>query len=75
MGESAWARPLPNHVCNRGNRGCAALTVNNLKQAYPDNHRFHDGLDQTFAPGGVEEYDAFHKMFKVNRLLMASENR
>jgi len=49
------------------------LTLENLKQAFPDNHRFHDALDATFAAGRVlAEYDEFHKMFKVNRLLIAS---
>ena len=51
------------------------LTVNNLKQAYPANHRCHDSLDQTFALGGVEQFDEFHKMFKVSRLLMAAQTR
>jgi hypothetical protein len=50
-----------------------ALTLENLKQAFPDNHRFHDGLDATFGAGEpLAEYDKFHKMFKVNRLLIAS---
>ncbi len=50
-----------------------ALTLNNLKQAVPDNHRFHDSLDMTFGAGqDLAQYDDFHKMFKVNRLLIAS---
>jgi hypothetical protein len=50
-----------------------ALTLENLKQAFPDNHRFHDSLDATFGAGQpLAEYDKFHKMFKVNRLLIAS---
>lgn len=49
-----------------------ALTMENLKQAFPDNHRFHDWLDATFGGGqSLAEYE-FHKMFKVNRLLIAS---
>ena len=52
-----------------------ALTALNLKQAFPANHRFHDSLDAAFTLGGLEQYDAFHKMFKVNRLLEASEGR
>ena len=49
------------------------LTLENLKQAFPENHRFHDSLDVTFGMGQrLEEYDEFHKMFKVNRLLIAS---
>ena len=50
-----------------------ALTLENLKKAVPDNHKFHDSLDATFGAGQkLEEYDDFHKMFKVNRLLIAS---
>ena len=50
------------------------LTIVNLKKAFPDNHRFHDGLDMTFKDNSqLTKYDDFHKMFKVNRLLVASE--
>ena len=53
-----------------------ALTLMNLKQAFPDNHRFHDSLDMTFGAGqNLAEYDEFHKMFKVNRLLLASREQ
>lgn len=49
------------------------LTLENLQRAFPDNHRFHDSLDQMFGGGqNVAQYDELHKMFKVNRLLMAS---
>ena len=49
------------------------LTREHLKQAFPENHRFHDLLDANFGSGeAIEEYDQFHKMFKVNRLLIAS---
>jgi hypothetical protein len=50
-----------------------ALTLENLKQAFPDNHRFHDGLDATFGTReNLAQYDEFHKMFRVNRVLIAS---
>jgi len=49
------------------------LTLENLKQVFQDNHRFHDLLDANFGAGQqLEEYDEFHKMFKVNRLSIAS---
>jgi hypothetical protein len=49
------------------------LTLENLKQAFPENHKFHDLLDANFGSGQkLAEYDEFHKMFKVNRLLIAS---
>ena len=51
------------------------LTLNNLKQAFPDNHKFHDSLDMMFgAQQNLAVYDDFHKMFKVNRLLIASRD-
>ena len=59
-----------------GGEQVQALTLEHLKQAFPDNHFFHDSLDATFG-GGQElfEYDEFHKMFKVNRLLIASREQ
>jgi hypothetical protein len=49
------------------------LTLENLKQAFPDNHKFHDSLDATFgARQTLAEYDEVHKMFEVNQLLIAS---
>jgi hypothetical protein len=51
------------------------LSLINLRQAFPANHRFHDSLDAAFQLGGLEQYDDFHKMFKVNHVLEASEDR
>ncbi len=49
------------------------MTLGNLKEAFPTNHKFHDSLDQMFGAGqDLAQYDEFHKMFKVNRLLMAT---
>jgi len=50
------------------------LTIVNLKKAFPENHKFHDSLDTMFSSdSSLTRYDDFHKMFKVNRLLIASE--
>ncbi len=50
-----------------------ALTLENLKKAFPDNQRFHDALDAAFgARQKLSEYDESRKMFKVNQLLIAS---
>jgi len=47
------------------------LTKDNLKAAFPGNHKFHDALDATFKEDkNLYEYDNFHKMYKVNHLLM-----
>ncbi len=49
------------------------LKLENLKQAFPDNHRFQDALDATVGAGQkLAEYDESQKMFKVNRLFIAS---
>jgi hypothetical protein len=50
------------------------LTILNLKTAFPDNHRFHDALDMTFkSDSELTKYDAFHRMYRVNRLWLASK--
>lgn len=49
------------------------LTLTNLKNAFPDNHKFHDALDTEFKSNSeLVLYDSFHKMFKVNRLYINS---
>jgi hypothetical protein len=49
------------------------LTVSNLKRAFPNDHAFHDALDMTFhTDDELTQYDTFHSMFKVNRLLIAA---
>lgn len=52
-----------------------ALTVENLKAAFSDNHKFHDLLDTEFGSGTVAltDYDSFHKIYKVNRLYQNSQ--
>src|SRR5262245_36075498 len=52
------------------------LTISNLKNAFPNNHAFHDLLDMSFKHDSeLTKFDEFHKMFKVNRLLVASTER
>lgn len=49
------------------------LTLENLKKAFPENHKFHDLLDAEFdIDKELVEYDSYHKMFKINRLLVSS---
>ena len=57
-----------------GNTGqIQGLTVANLKQAFPGNHRFQALLDSTFGSRQrLSEYDESKRMFKVNQLLVAS---
>ena len=57
-------------------REIVPLTILNLKKALPDNHTFHDLLDMSFKhDSDLTKYDDFHKMFKVNRLFVASTER
>ena len=51
------------------------LTIDNLKKAYPNNHKFHDALDSDFKNGeGLASYDSFHKMYRVNHILQMNAN-
>ena len=45
------------------------LTKENLKKAFPDNHAFHDALDENFKEDKeLINYDSFHKMYKINHI-------
>ena len=47
------------------------LTKNNLKASFPNNHNFHDLLDENFKTDEyLAMYDSFHKMYKINYLIM-----
>ena len=46
------------------------LTLENTKEAFPENHKMHDALDMMFkSESDLAEYDSFHKTFKVVRFL------
>ena len=74
VSQGRTSRTVREYYFSVGSNGeIKALTMENLKQAFPENHRFHDWLDATFGAGqNLAAYDEFHKMFKVNRLLIAS---
>ncbi|MDZ4710131.1 MAG: DUF305 domain-containing protein [Saprospiraceae bacterium] len=47
------------------------LTKMNLKKVFSTNHSFHDALDANFTKDEeLINYDDFHKMYKINRLLI-----
>lgn len=49
------------------------LTINNVKKAFPDSHKFHDLIDMEFHNDNeLSTYDDFHKIMKINRLLQNS---
>ena len=45
------------------------LTKENLKAAFPSNHKFHDALDSQFrSDEELYAYDDFHKVYKLNQI-------
>ena len=49
------------------------LTKENVKEAYPENHKFHDAIDANFnADDQLISYDKFHHMYKINWLFQES---
>lgn len=56
-----------------GNSEILALTKENLKKAFPENHKMHDALEMMFnSDSELTEYDNFHKSYKVVRFLKSS---
>ena len=54
----------------KGDGKLIELSKDNLKNSFPENHKFHDMLDaQINSNVNIAEYDSFHKMFKVNHIL------
>jgi hypothetical protein len=46
------------------------LTLLNIKATFPDNHMLHDAIDIQFkSDGSLNEYDEFHKLYKINHFL------
>lgn len=49
------------------------LSIDNIKSAFPDNHKFHDLIDEGFRNDtDLRDYDNFHKIMKINRVLQKS---
>jgi hypothetical protein len=49
------------------------LTLENLKNFYPDNHKFHDMLDVAFkSDAELSLYDTYHKTYKIKHLFEQS---
>jgi hypothetical protein len=50
------------------------LTMENLKAAFPTNHKFQYSMDAAFEnDANLARYDSFHKIYKINRILEVSE--
>jgi hypothetical protein len=49
------------------------LTIQNIKEAFPNNHKFHDLVDLQFrSDDELASYDEMHKVMKINRVLSNS---
>lgn len=52
------------------------LTMENLKKAFPENHKFHDDLTAQFKNDKeLMAFDSFHKKTKLNHLLEMSKTK
>ena len=52
-----------------------ALSIANVKAAFPDNHKLHDAIDAQFkSDKELYAYDQFHKMYKLNWILKNEMN-
>lgn len=53
-----------------GGEGILELTLLNLKATFPENHKLHDAIDSQFKiDASLDEYDQFHKHYKINHFL------
>lgn len=53
-----------------GDSDILILNAENLKKAFPENHKMHDALDMMFKrEKDLAEFDKFHKSYKVVRFL------
>jgi hypothetical protein len=56
-----------------GEEKLIVLSVNNLKNAFPQKDKFQEMVDAQFQTASVADYDTLHQKFKVNYLLERSE--
>ncbi len=51
------------------------LTIENVKNIYPDNHLFHDEIENIFrSNSSLLSYDRYHKQYKLVRLFIKYTN-
>ncbi|MBI4946816.1 MAG: hypothetical protein HY840_10510 [Bacteroidetes bacterium] len=51
------------------------LTIENVKEIFPENHLFHDEVDNTFrSNNSLLSYDRYHKQYKLVRLFIKYTN-
>ena len=53
-----------------GNGSILELTLNNVKGAFPENHKLHDAISEQFkTDASLGEQDTYHKMTNINHFL------
>jgi hypothetical protein len=58
------------YFSKEGSSEIKELSLLNIKAAYPDNHMLHDAIDAQFkSDASLNEYDQFHKNYKINHFL------
>ncbi len=57
------------YFSRKGDGKIIELTIDNVKQAFPDNHPLHDAISSQFQNADISEYDTFHRMFKINHII------
>ena len=51
------------------------LTKGNLKAAFPQSYKLHDAIEAQFVNDmELHDYDSFHKMYKLNRIINSNIN-
>jgi len=66
----------PVHKFSKGADGpMLDLTIENVKNIYPDNHLFHDEIENIFrSNSSLLSYDRYHKQYKLVRLFIKYTN-
>jgi hypothetical protein len=73
MGKSGYRLAADYFFSTTPSDSVRPLTIDALKRAYPENHRFHDLLDVAFrSDGELMHYDDFHHEYRVARMLRES---
>jgi hypothetical protein len=68
--------PILNFFTASGTEKPMPLTMENLRNAFPENHKFHDDLVAQFnTDKDLMVYDSFHKKTKLNHLLEMSKTK
>ncbi|MHB9142257.1 MAG: hypothetical protein ACYC25_10310 [Paludibacter sp.] len=69
--KTGGSKKVTTYYFSKGGDGeIKALTLLNIKAAYPDNHMLHDAIDGKFdSDASLGVYDEFHKHYKINHFL------